>query len=121
MLSGLKRVTGIDDDIFVWGNTIAEHDTSLRQLLQRCKDVGIRLNSDKFQYTQNNMNFYGHVLTANGLQADASKLDAIVKMTAPCDIKELQRFLGLVNYMSRFQPLLSSVSRPLRELLKEGV
>ena len=67
------------------------------------------------------MNFYGHVLTENGLQADASKIDAIVKMTPPRDIKVLQSFLGLVNYMSRFQPLLSSVSRPLRDLLKEGV
>ena len=36
VLDGLKRVTGIADDILVWGNTIVEHDTSLRQLLQRC-------------------------------------------------------------------------------------
>ena len=121
VLSGLKRVTGIADDILVWGNTIAEHDTLLRQLLQRCKEVGIRLNRDKFQYKLNKVNFYGHVLTDNGLQADASKIDAIVKMTPPRDIKELQSFLGLVNYMARFQPLLSSVSRPLRDLLKEGV
>ena len=81
VLSGLKRVTGIADDILVWDNTIAEHDTSLRQLLQRCKDVGIRLNRDKFQYKLNKVNFYGHVVTENGLQADASKIDAIVKMT----------------------------------------
>ena len=42
-------------------------------------------------------------------------------MTPPRDIKEMQSFLGIVNYMARFQPLLSSVSRPLRDLLKEGV
>ena len=121
MLSGPKRVTGIDDDILVWGNTIVEHDTALQQLLQRCEDVGIRLNRDKFQYKQNKMNFYGHVLMDNGRQADASKIDAIVKMTLPRDIKELQSFLGLINYMARFQSLLSSVCRPLRDLLKEGV
>ena len=79
------------------------------------------LNRDKFQYTLNKVNFYGHVLTNNGLQADASKIDAFVKMTPPHGIMELKSFLGLVNYMARFQPLLSSVSRPLRDLLKEGV
>ena len=41
MLSGLKDVTGIPDDILVWDNMIAKHDTALRQLLQRCEDVGI--------------------------------------------------------------------------------
>ena len=42
-------------------------------------------------------------------------------MSPPHDIKELQSFLCLVNYMARFQPMLSSVSRPLRDRLKEGV
>ena len=41
VLSDLKRVTGISDDILEWGNTIAEHDTALLQLLHRCEDVGI--------------------------------------------------------------------------------
>ena len=67
VLSGLKRVTGIADDILIWGNTFAEHDTSPRQLLQTCKDVGIRLNRDKFRYKQNKENVYGHVVTGNGL------------------------------------------------------
>ena len=121
MLSGLKGMTGIADDILVWVNTIAEHDISLRQLLQRCKDISIRLNRDKFQYKQNKVNIYGHALTDNGLQADASKINYIVKMTPLRHIRELQTCLGLVNYMARFQPSLSSVSRPLRDLLKECV
>ena len=39
-------------------------------------------------------------------------------MPPPPDIKSLQSFLGLVNYMTIFQPLLSIVSRPLRDLMK---
>ena len=44
-----------------------------------------------------------------------------VKMPPPPDVKTLQSYLGLVNYMARFQPSLSSVSRPLRDLLEEKV
>ena len=65
--------------------------------------------------------FYGHILTDTGLHADPSKIDAIVKMPPPPDVKTLQSYLGLVNYMARFQLSLSSVSRPLRDLLKEKV
>ena len=57
------------------GNTIAEHDTALRQRLQGREDVGIRLNRHTFQYKQNKVNFYGHVLTDSGHHADASKID----------------------------------------------
>ena len=68
------------------------------------------------------MKFYSHVLTYTRLQADPSKIDAIVKMRPPPpDVKTLQSYLGLVNYMARFQPSLSSVLRPLRDLLKEKV
>ena len=89
--------------------------------MQRCKDIGIHLNREKFQYKQRTVKFYGHILTDTGLQANPSKIDAIVKMPPPPDVKTLQSYLGLVNYMARFQPSLSSVSRPLRDLLKEKV
>ena len=78
-------------------------------------------NRYKFQSKQNKVIFYGHVLTDNGLQADAYTIDAIEKMTPLRDMKELQSFQNLANYMARFQPLLSSVSRPLPAILKEGV
>ena len=67
------------------------------------------------------MKFYGHILTNKGLQADPSKIDAIIQMPPPPDLESLQSFLGVVNYMDRFQPSLSIVSRLLRDLMKEGV
>ena len=114
-------MTGISDDILIWGDTAEQHDTALHELLTRCQNVGIRLNREKIQYKQTIVKFYGHILTNKGLQADPSKIDAIVQMPPPPDVKSLQSFLGLVNYMARFQPSLSIVSRPLRDLMKEHV
>ena len=88
--------------ILIWGHTEKDHDAALNQLLQRCKDIGIHLNREKFQYKQRTVKFYGHILTDTGLQADPSKIDAIVKMPPPPDVKTLQSYLGLVNYMARF-------------------
>ena len=117
VLSGISGVTGISDDILIWGDTAEQHDTALHELLTRCQNVGIRLNREKIQYKQTIVKFYGHILTNKGLQADPSKIDAIVQMPPPPDVKSLQSFLGLVNYMARFQPSLSIVSRPLRDLM----
>ena len=48
-------------------------------------------------------------------------MTAICNMTAPTDIKELQTFLGLANYLGRFTPHLATVSAPLRDLCKTDV
>ena len=121
VLSGINGVTGISDDILIWGDTAEQHDTALHELLTRCQNVGIRLNREKIQYKQTIVKFYGHILTNKGLQSDPSKMDAIVQMPPPPDVKSLQSFFGLVNYMARFQPSLSIVSRPLLDLMKEHV
>ena len=121
VLSGISGVTGISDDILIWGDTAEQHDTALHELLTRCQNVGIRLNREKIQYKQTIVKLYGNILTNKGLQADPSKIDAIVQMPPPPDVKSLQSFLGLVNYMARFQPSLSIVPRLLRDLMKEHV
>ena len=41
-------------------------------------------------------------------------------MSAPTSRQELQTFLGLANYMGPFIPNLSTLTAPLRELLKES-
>ena len=42
-------------------------------------------------------------------------------MLLPTNKKELQGFLGMVNYLGKFLPNLSDVSAPLRKLLEKDV
>ena len=48
---------------------------------------------------------------------DSAKIDAIVNMPPPEDKHGVQRFLGMVNYVTKFIPKVSSITAPLRELL----
>ena len=118
VVSVFSVITGISDDILIWGDTAEQHDTTLHALLTRCQNVGICLNREKIQYKQTIVKLYGHVFTNKGLQPDPSKIDDIVQMPPPPNVKSLQSFLGLVNYMARFQPSLSFVWRPPRDLIK---
>ena len=65
--------------------------------------------------------YIGHILTANGLKPDPSKVQAVEEMPSPADKPALLRFLGMVNYMSKFIPNLAELTQPLRELLHKDV
>ena len=67
------------------------------------------------------MIFLGHLITPEGIQPDDSKIEAIVKMSYPTSVKELQRFMGSVNYLGKFIPNLSDKTVNLRKLLQKDV
>jgi hypothetical protein len=115
-LEGLTGVFCVADDIIVWGNTDAEHDLNLRELLKRCQSVGIRLNLDKCRFGVPEIPFMGHIISSDGLKVDPSKVKAIVDMNAPSDKDGIDRLRGMVNYLSRFMPRLSAVMQPINIL-----
>ena len=61
----------------------------------------------------------GHINSSEGLGADPNKLKAINKMPSPTDRADVQRVLGMVNYVQKFAPNLADLAKPLRELVKK--
>ena len=61
----------------------------------------------------------GHFVTKEGLMPDDQKIDAIVNMPPPIDVLSLQRFLGMTKCLSQYIPNASSITAPLRKLLKK--
>ena len=60
----------------------------------------------------------GHVLSADGVKPDPQKVEAITAMPAPASREELQRFLGVVTYLSKFIPKMSQKSASHHQLLE---
>ena len=56
----------------------------------------------------------------NGVQPDPAKVSALQNMAPPADVQELQAFLGLATYMSPFIQNFSSLTAPLRDLVKKS-
>ena len=107
------------DDIIVYGKTQEEHDTALLNLLQRCEDKGLTLNLSKCLFSQKTLTFFGFVFSDQEMHPDPAKLDEIKNMPVPEDVKALQSFLGLMNYFKRFIPQYSTLTHPLRQLLRK--
>ena len=62
------------------------------------------------------MQILGNILTDQGLEADPEKIDTISKFPKPDNKRQLQRFLGMANYLRQLCPQLGSVATPLTEL-----
>ena len=67
------------------------------------------------------VNFYGETYTTDGCKPVQSKITAIFKMPSPGSKKEVQSFIGMIYYLSKFSPRLTELAEPIRELVKGKV
>ena len=98
-----------------------DHDQALTTLLHTARACNVRLNYEKLQYKQTEVKFFGETYTVYGHKPAQSKVKAIAEMPPPNYKKQVQSFIGMVNYLSKFSAHLSELAEPIRELSKDKV
>ena len=121
MFHDIEGVETYIDDILIYAPTEEEHDRRLRAVLQRCRDANLTLNKDKCVVKTQELKYLGHIISPDGVKADPAKVAAIVDMPVPECKEDVRRFIGLINYLSKYCPNLSSIAAPLRDLMKKDV
>lgn len=125
IVEGLDGVECICDDILIYGcgNTeeeaILDHNSKLRSLMQRLREKNLKLNRDKVKLCQKEVRFFGHILTNEGVKPDPEKVSAVTKMPEPTNVKQTQTFLGMITYLAKYLPHLSTLAAPLRDICKQ--
>ena len=123
----IKGTAVIADDLLVYGEgddmetATSDHGKNLRIVLEKARERNLTLNKDKVRLRLTEVSYIGHLLTADGLKPDPKKVEAILMIPKPTDVKSVKRFLGMANYLSKFLPHLSTVTEPLRRLEDEHV
>ncbi|KAK2723716.1 hypothetical protein QYM36_002156 [Artemia franciscana] len=115
---GLEGFEIIIDDMIVYGNTQEEHDERLAAILERALVKGIRFNEEKCEFSVSRVKYFGHVIGSEGMQPDPDKIRAINNMPSPSCREELQTLLGMINYLAKYIPSLSTKNKKLRDLTK---
>ena len=127
LIEGMTGIEVVADDFIAvgYGETFEEatrdHDKNLLDFLKRCEAKNVRLNPEKLKLRQSQVLFIGHMATDQGLEVDPAKVRAIIEMPAPTDKLGVQRLLGLAQYLAKFLPHLSDVTKPLRDLTQSNV
>lgn len=109
------------DDVLIIGKTKEEHDKALLAVLERARQKNVRFNIHKMKISVGKVKYLGHEFSEDKIEPDRERIKAIEQMGQPKSKKDLQKFLGVVNYVRSFITNLSELTAPLRELLKKNV
>lgn len=121
ILAHCEGVVDFADDIFVWGKDKKEHGRRLHQVLQVLSEKGVTLNPKKCSFGVEKIKFLGHEVSSKGILPSEENKKTILEFRQPKSSEEVQSFLGLVNFSSRFIPNLATINKPLRRLIRKGV
>ena len=96
-----------------------DHDNAFTQLLETAKN-NIKLNFNKIQYKQQEGEFFSKTYMTQGCKPSNAKVKTITEMPKPTTLKDLQTFLGMVQYLSKFSPRITEIAEPLRDIMKNA-
>jgi len=105
------------DDHLVASRTEEDHRRHLQLLFETLAENGFIINSDKCVFAVSSLEFLGHSVSVDGLVPLPKHVEAIQNFPPPQDVKQLQRFLGLVNFYRRFVPKAAATLKPLTDAL----
>jgi hypothetical protein len=116
-----KSVLVFMDDILVFSKTLEDHEKHLAAVLEVLRTNSFFIKKSKCSFAQPQLEYLGHIIGVNGVATDPAKIRVVQQWSAPTTVKQLRSFLGLACYYRKFIRQYGIISRPLTDLLKEGV
>ena len=101
------------DDILIASSSHHEHQKHLKILFEKLLSHGLLINLEKCEFGCTHLDFLGHRIGKTGARPLATKVDAICNFPPPKSTKDLQRFIGMINFYHRFIPSAAKLMAPL--------
>ena len=106
------------DDILIYSKSLQEHQTHLQLVLQILLDNQLYLKHSKCSFAQNQLEYLGHIISADGVATNPQKTTAMVHWPTRTTFTELRAFLGLTGYYRKFVKGYGIIAKPLTNLLR---
>ena len=106
------------DGILVFSHTKEDNKQDLNAVFKRLQKAQLYVKESKCALYFEKVDFLGHVVSADGVSVQTSKINAVRDWPAPTSIAELQFFLGLANYYCQFVKEFAKVTAPLTDILR---
>jgi hypothetical protein len=108
------------DDILIYSTTLEEHVKLLMEVFKILEQHHFYIKRSKCLFAQHSVEYLGHVISAEGVATNPSKVQAVLNWPTPKNVKQLRGFLGLTGYYRKFIQYYGMIARPLTDLLKKG-
>ena len=103
----------------MFSNTFDEHLLHLRDVFTKLASAGIKLAPMKCQFCKKEVEYLGHIISANGLKPINRTVRKIQHFPVPRNATDVKSFLGLVGYYRRFIARFATIAHPLHQLLQK--
>lgn len=90
-------------------------------VLQRFQAAKLKLKTSKWELSQKEVKFLGHIVSREGVKTDPDKVQTVRDWVTPRCLTELKSFLGFVGYYRRFCPDHATLTKPLYQLASKNV
>ena len=126
VLKGVPNTYAYLDDIVVAtpkvdGDSERAHLEDVKTLLRRLREVGLKIHLGKCEFFRKSIRFLGKILSREGTKPLPEHVKAIREFPAPRNFTDMQRFNGLINFLSSFVNNYSTLMNPLYKVLHRKV
>ncbi|GFQ77491.1 hypothetical protein TNCT_546721 [Trichonephila clavata] len=105
------------DDILIASRNLDEHISHLKEIFRRLDKNGLVLKISKCIFAKPEVDFLGHHVSASGIRPTTECIQAILDFNRPSTVKQLRRFLGMLNFYRRFLPNAAKHQTKLNDFL----
>lgn len=109
------------DDILIFNQTLEDHRESVKRVLQVLRQNKLYLKAEKCEFEKLKIEYLGLIISQGKIEMDPVKIEGVSKWPEPKTVKEVQSFLGFINFYRRFIQDFAHIARPLHELTKKDV
>ena len=115
LLAGISGVKIYQDDILIHAPSLSKLKSRENVVMDRLKAANVAINEHKSVQRVNSIDFLGFNISADGIQPSQMLVSTIQNLLPPQNQKELQHFIGVINYYRRFIPKFADHVKPLLE------
>ena len=114
------KVATFIDNIIIGIETEKRHDKMVAEVIRRLEENDLYVKPEKCKWKVWKVGFLGVVIGPEGIKMEKEKLKRVLEWPTPKCVKDVQKFLGLVNYYHQFIQGFASIARPLHDMVKKN-
>jgi len=107
------------DDITIFSKSDEEHLDHLKNTFDKCRRFGLSLNPKKSIFSLEEGKLLGHIVSRDGVKIDTARVQAVQKIPLPRSKKDIQFFLGKINFLRRFVSNYVEIVKEITDMLKK--
>ena len=109
------------DDLLVFSESKEEHLKHLEIIFEKFRNADLKLKLSKCQFWKKEIEYLGHLVSQEGIKVMPDKINTVLRIKPPSNVKEAKSVLGIMGYVASFIPMYSEVVRHINRLTRKNV